>query len=90
MRRPPVKPPQRDHPTDPDALQAGGEPGPVVSPPGGEVLVNTIGRNAGSDEGVALRRQGLAAVTPRHAHIADPHGGTPGVRKAIGEGATLR
>jgi hypothetical protein len=56
-----------------ERFQAGGQTGAVVVPAGGEILVDAVGFDAGSQQSVTLWRQGLAAVAFRDPDVADQH-----------------
>ena len=57
-----------------ERLEASGKTRTRVVPAGGEVLVNPFRLDAGGEQGVTLRRQGLAAVAFRDPDVADKHG----------------
>jgi len=85
----PVQLPEHERVAGLQRLEAGEEAGPGVIAAGGKVLVNALGPDAGGEQGVALRRERLAAVALRDSGVADENG--RGItRKERAQGATWR
>jgi hypothetical protein len=58
----PVELPDHERVPVPERFEAGGEPGTVVAAPGGVIVVEVVGIDAGGEQRVALQVGGLRSV----------------------------